>query len=302
VDVKFDVGNWQVSRVEEWSGGFTTPEQLFPEYDAAYFATVRDALRPDHLTHDGIIEAVFQVWVARRNGLTVLIDTGAGNDKERPGLPSVGGMTTPFLARLDEAGVAREDVDLVVCTHLHVDHVGWNTMLIDGRWVPTFPSARYVFPAIDRDVWDPAGPHFATMRGAGVAQGVFEDSVQPILDAGIATLAADGEEIAPGMRMHHAPGHTPGHMIVDIADGGERALFTGDVIHHPVQVLRPDWNSCFCEDAALAIATRRRVLADAADTRARVVPAHFGGAHSTFVERAGDGFACMMPSVDRAPS
>ncbi len=167
MDVKFDVGSWQVSRVEEWSGGFTTPEQLFPEYDAAYFATVRDALRPDHLTHDGIIEAVFQVWVARRDGLTVLIDTGAGNDKERPGLPSVGGMTTPFLARLGEAGVAREDVDLVVCTHLHVDHVGWNTMLIDGRWVPTFPNARYVFPAIDRDVWDPAGPHFATMRGPG---------------------------------------------------------------------------------------------------------------------------------------
>ena len=292
MDILFTVGGWTVGRVEEWTGGFTTPADLFPDYDADYFAVVAPSLRPDHLTADGIIDAVFQVWIVQKDGLTVLIDTGAGNDKDRPGLPSVGGMATPFLDRLAAEGIAREAVDIVVCTHLHVDHVGWNTMLMAGRWMPTFPNARYVFPAIDRDVWDPAGPIFATMHGAGVATGVFEDSVQPILDAGLADLVRDGDVVVPGRVVHDAPGHTPGHMVVEIEDCGERALFSGDVIHHPIQVLRPDWNSCFCEDAPTAIATRRRILEDAADTGARIVPAHFGGTHSTFIARDGDGFVC----------
>lgn len=286
----FNVGEWSIGRIEEWTGGFTTPAQLFPEFDPVYFASVADALRPDHLREDGVIDAVFQVWVAQGHGRTILIDTGAGNDKVRPGLPIVGGMATAFLDRMAAEGIDRAEVDMVICTHLHIDHVGWNTMLVDDAWVPTFPNARYVFPAVDRDTWDPAGPIFATMNGAGVAQGVFEDSVQPILDAGLADLVRDGDSVAPGITLRAAPGHTPGHMLVDMVSGGDRALFTGDVLHHPVQIARPDWNSCFCEDRDTAIATRRRVLADAAATGARIVPAHFNGTHSAFVTWNGDNF------------
>jgi glyoxylase-like metal-dependent hydrolase (beta-lactamase superfamily II) len=128
------------------------------------------------------------------------------------------------------------------------------------------------------------------MRGAGVNAEVFGDSVRPILALGRAELVVDGHEVAPGMVMRAAPGHTPGQMLLDLANDGDRALFTGDIIHHPMQIIRPDWNSVYCEDGDQARETRRIVLEDAASTGARVVPAHFGGSHSAFVIRGSDGF------------
>ena len=119
---------------------------------------------------------------------------------------------------------------------------------------------------------------------------MFEDSVQPILDAGLAELVGDGFEVVPGVTLHDAPGHTPGHLFLRVESDGEVALFVGDIMHHPMQVHRPDWNSVYCEDPDEAARTRRRVLDLAADKQARVVPAHFGGVHSVFVERTADGF------------
>lgn len=286
----FRVGAVEVRRVEEWQGEFIPPEYLFDRFDAAAFDRHRAEFEPDYV-RNGNIYGFLQSWLIEAPGVLILYDTGAGNDKDRPAIPIFGNLNCDFLGRLRDAGAAPNDIDVVVCSHLHIDHVGWNTMKRDGKWVPTFPNARYLLPAIDRDFWDPADEaRYARARGAEVNRNVFEDSVQPILDARLAELVGDGFEVAAGISLHAAPGHTPGHLFMRVESEGEVALFVGDIMHHPMQVHRPDWNSVYCEDPDEAARTRRRVLELAADQKARVVPAHFGGVHSVFVERRGDGF------------
>lgn len=286
----FRVGTIEVKRVEEWQGEFTPPEHLFDRFDAAVFDAHRAEFEPEYV-RNGSIYGFLQSWLIEAYGLRILYDTGAGNDKDRPAIPIFGNLCSDFLAHLRQAGATPADIDIVICSHLHIDHVGWNTVQRDGAWVPTFPNARYLLPAIDRDFWDPTDEvRYAKARGADVNRNVFEDSVQPILDAGLAELVGDGFEVAPGITLHAAPGHTPGHLFLRVTSRGEVALFVGDIMHHPMQVHRPDWNSVYCEDPDEAARTRRRVLDLAADQHARVVPAHFGGMHSVFVKRSGDGF------------
>lgn len=221
--------------------------------------------------------------------MRVLVDTGAGNGKHRPGIPIFGDLDTGFLSRLADAGYSPEDIDTVFCTHLHIDHGGWNTHLQDGEWVPTFPNATYCLPAVDDSAWNPDGDQYRTMSGAHVNANVYEDSVVPVLASGRCRLVNDGEAIGAGMTAVHAPGHTPGHMVLEVCDEGDMALFTGDILHHPMQVYRPDWNSVYCEDRNQAAETRLKVLNRAANYDARIVPAHFGAPHSIFVERLPDG-------------
>ena len=285
----FHIGSYPVWRIEEWGGQFAPPSALFAEYEDAAFAPYASSFTPDYL-RDGMIYAFLQSFLINANGLRILVDTGAGNDKDRPGIGVFGNLQSDFLARLAATGHQPEDIDIVFCTHLHIDHVGWNTRLSQGAWIPTFPNATYIFPEIDRATWDPASADYAHLRGAEVNRNVFEDSVQPILDAGLAKLIRDGAEIAPGMTAFAAPGHTPGHVFLEVRNGQDMALFTGDILHHPMQVIRPDWNSVYCEDRAEAAATRRMVLERAYTTRARIVPAHFGGTHSIFVEKHNEGF------------
>jgi glyoxylase-like metal-dependent hydrolase (beta-lactamase superfamily II) len=229
------------------------------------------------------------------DGQRILYDTGAGNVKVRPGLTIFGGLKTPFLERMAAAGFAPEQIDIVICSHLHIDHVGWNTRLRDGCWTPTFPDARYIFSTVDRDYWDPAGPApRPTEIGSDVNRGVFEDSIQPLLDAGQAELVGDGHQVSESLTLQLAPGHTPGHLLLQMRSRGEHALFVGDILHHPIQVRRPEWNSIFCEDGVLARQTRRRVLEMAADTGALVIPAHFGGAHYCRVSRNREEFVPIL--------
>jgi glyoxylase-like metal-dependent hydrolase (beta-lactamase superfamily II) len=285
----FKVGQHKIHRVEEWQGHFAPPEMLFSGYDAATFAREAEGFTPDHF-RDGMVYGFIQSWLIEAGGKRILFDTGAGNNKSRPNIPVFGDLQTDFMDRLAATGFNRHEIDIVVCSHLHIDHVGWNTMLVEGKWIPAFPNARYIFPAHERAIWDPAGPHYAALHGSAVNAGVFEDSVQPILDAGHAELIEEGYEILPGLTMRNAPGHTPGQMLLDMQDGGERALFIADVIHHPMEVINTEWNSVYCEDQAQARATRRAVLEDAAATGARVVPAHLGGKNSIFIARDGTGF------------
>ena len=285
----FRIGSHKVYRIEEWQGGFSPPEALFAEFEPGAFAHFAPGFEPDYL-RGGLIYGFLQTWLIDTGEERILVDTGAGNDKERPGIPIFGNLSSDFLERMGAIGFAPEDIDKVFCTHLHIDHVGWNTRLVGKTWEATFPNARYYFPAIDEEAWNPAKESYARMSGAAVNAGVFEDSVAPILSAGKAELIKHGATIAPGMTAHAAPGHTPGHMVLQVENGGELALFTGDILHHPMQIHRPDWNSVFCEDRAAAAATRRQVLERAADKGARIVPAHFGAPHWVFVERSGAGF------------
>lgn len=278
----FMVGNAGVQRVEEWRGAFLTPELLFAGFDADRYAETRDAISPAYLNHfTNAIKCCIQSWVIETDGRVILFDTGCGNHKRRPGIPIFDNLDTDFIARLARAGFAPDDIDLVVCSHLHVDHVGWNTSLVDDEWKPAFGNARYIFPAPDVEYWNPDNRHkFPNMIGEAVNEGFFTDSVRPILAAGLANIVTGSVEIADGIRLDPNPGHTPGCQTLTLSSGGDRAMFVGDILHHPLQILNPDWNSIFCEDAEQARAARRHVLARAAAESAILVPAHFAGDHA----------------------
>ena len=230
-----------------------------------------------------------QTWVVRVDGRTVLIDTAIGNDKERPYIPSWSHLDSDFLTRLAAVGVLPGDVDVVVNTHLHPDHVGWNTVLQKRKWTPTFPNATYYLPAEDVEFWNPANQH-PTVLGPG-AQNVWEDSIAPVIDAGQAVQWSGTQQITESLRLEAAPGHTAGSSIVRLTTAGQQALFIGDILHSPVQVPSPTTNSCFCEDPEQAERTRRRIFTEAARDHLLMFPAHFPG-HSAFRVRAdGDTFA-----------
>lgn len=286
------LGDVEVGRVVEFSGpvGLTT-DGFFPGSDPAVWREAAGWLAPDFLdaATDQVLTAA-QTWVLRSAGRVILVDTGLGNGKERPYVPVWSHHESDFLADLAALGVEPQDVDVVVNTHLHLDHVGWNTRLVGRSWVPTFPNATYLVHRAELEFWDPTGPH-APAFGRG-NQNAFEDSVAPVVAAGLVEVW-DGERyrIDEHLTLELAPGHTPGSAVVHLESAGVSALFAGDVLHSPVQVAHPDVDSCFCEDPAQARATRRRVLGKAADTGALLLPAHFRGPGATRVRRDGDDFA-----------
>ncbi|MEU6067471.1 MULTISPECIES: MBL fold metallo-hydrolase [Streptomyces] len=283
------LGNVTITRIEEMHGPIMPSDQFFPDLPEQAWKDHRDTLVPDHLgADDAMVHVAMQTWLLRSGGRTILIDTGVGNDKIRPAVEAWDHLQLDYLGNLARAGVRPEDVDLVVNTHLHVDHVGWNTRLVDGSWVPTFPNATYLMPKPDFEFWNPANnPDIA----GGVNEHVFEDSVAPVLAAGQVQLWETSHPLDAHLRLEAAPGHTPGSSVVKLHSGSDRALFAGDLMHTPLQVTHPDHNSCFCQDPAQARTTRRRLLGWAADHNALVLPAHFSGHSALEVEDRGSGFA-----------
>jgi glyoxylase-like metal-dependent hydrolase (beta-lactamase superfamily II) len=282
------LGTVAIARIEEVHGPVgMTPGQFFPGWSEGDWQDNRDWLVPQHLGTDGVVQVAFQTWALRSEGRTILVDTGIGNDKPRPAVGAWDRMSLGYLDNLAAAGIKPQDVDLVVNTHLHVDHIGWNTRLVDGQWVPTFPNATYLMPRLDFEHFDPAkNPN---IKG-GVNENAFEDSVEPVSAAGQVRLW-EGEYVIDGnLRLQAAPGHTPGASVVVLESAGERGLFAGDLVHTPLQFAHPEHDSCFCEDPATARATRRALLGWAADHAALVLPAHFSGRTALEIARDGDRF------------
>lgn len=284
------LGDVEIIKVVEWQGPFVPAPDLVPQADPQLWRDNRDWLVPDHWEPEGDLAVLaLQSWVIRSAGRTVLVDTGVGSGRERPGTPGFHHRQGDFLADLARAGVRPEEVDLVVNTHIHGDHVGWNTVAADGAWVPAFPNARYLIPAADDAHFGPDGSY-----GRGLREDdrlIYEDSIAPVHRAGQAELWHGAHRIDAHLTLESAPGHTPGSAVLRLASGGERAVFVGDMLHSPVQILAPSCNSCFCMDPVQAAASRRRVLERAADERELVVPAHFGGTGAVEVRRNGSTFA-----------
>ncbi|MCO8274016.1 MBL fold metallo-hydrolase [Actinoplanes sp. TRM 88003] len=276
-----------VTRVEETHGPIMPTAAFFPTVPDEAWQRHEATLVPDHLG-DGTVHAAMQTWVLRSEGRTILIDTGLGNDKTRPAVPAWDHLSLDYLGNLARAGVRPEDVDLVVNTHLHVDHVGWNTRQAGGEWVPTFPNATYLMPRPDFVFWDPA--HHPGLAG-GVNENAFEDSVAPVHAAGQVQLWEGTHTIDANLRLRAAPGHTPGSSVLMLESGGDRALFAGDIFHTPLQLAELDHSSCFDEDPATSAVTRRALLGWAADTNALVVPAHLSGHGALEIQRHGSAFA-----------
>ncbi len=215
-------------------------------------------------------------FLVRTGGLTILIDSCVGEHKQRPRRADWHQRTaTGYLARLAKAGVTPEDVDVVMCTHLHADHVGWNTRLENGRWVPTFPKARYLVGAAELAHWlveEVASPGTHN-------HGAFTDSVLPLLEAGLVEKVSEGFSLSAGLNIFACSGHSPGQIGLDLDRGAAgRARFCGDALHSPVHVYRPDWSTAFCYDPHEAALTRKRLLAEAAGDGTLLLPAHQRGA------------------------
>jgi glyoxylase-like metal-dependent hydrolase (beta-lactamase superfamily II) len=283
------LGDVEVLRVVEWQEAFAPARGLVPESGAEIWKENRDWLAPDHWAPDSDRAVMaLQSWVLRSSGRTVLVDTGVGNGRERPGSPHFHHREGDFLGRLARAGVRPEDVDVVVNTHVHADHVGWNTVGGDSGWEPAFPNAQYLVPSADDFHFGPDNAYGNSRQEDNRL--VYEDSIAPVHRTGQALLWDGTHRIDEHLTLESAPGHTPGSSVLRLASGSDRAVFVGDLLHSPVQILTPSWNSCFCLNPAQAVSSRRRILERAAAEKELVVPAHFGGAGAVEVRQEGGAF------------
>jgi glyoxylase-like metal-dependent hydrolase (beta-lactamase superfamily II) len=238
-------------------------------------------LQPDFADERGRLKMSIYALVVETPSRRVVVDTCLGNDKENRGIPTWNRLQTSFLADLAAAGYPRETIDTVICTHLHVDHVGWNTMLVAGRWIPTFPRARYLMGRVEH-------AHWTKQNEREDMAAVFADSVAPVWDAGLVDLVETDHRLCDEVGLVPTLGHTPGHVSVRIVSQGETALITGDFMHHPCQIARPEWSSTADSDPLQARHTRERMLAGLTETPTLVIGTHFAGRTAGRIVRDGD--------------
>ncbi|MBH67821.1 MAG: MBL fold metallo-hydrolase [Rhodospirillaceae bacterium] len=269
----FKLGELEIHRAIESEVPIFDTFSFFPDATRDVVETHRDWLMPRYIDPDTLeVILCIQSYVVKTPHHTILVDTCVGNHKPRPARPTWHMQDGPFLDELANVGVTPGDVDFVLCTHLHVDHVGWNTRLVNGRWVPTFPNAKYIFSRNEYELWE---QRYRLGETVPVPL-VYEDSVLPVVEAGQALIVEDSHQIDNGMWLEPAPGHTPGHVMLNLKSGNETALMSGDVIHHPLQLIKPEWSSRACEDPKLSAISRANMLERIADTDTLLCPAHFG--------------------------
>ncbi len=256
------IGDVEVWRILEINGPFRPPEMLYPTAGPEV-AKIIEAHAPGSICQaTGNLILPIQGFLLKTPKLIILVDACVGNDKTNPTTPEWAGRSSGrFMSALTAAGVGPGDVDYVLCTHLHNDHIGWNTMLVDGRWVPTFPNARYILPAADE----------VEFRGRETQN----ESVLPIIEAGQAELAGSDHKLGDEVSLIPTPGHTPGHVSVLIQSSGAEAVITGDALHSTAQCWHPDWHFTFDSDPVEAVTSRIALLGDAANANRRVLGSHF---------------------------
>ncbi|CAN5918962.1 MBL fold metallo-hydrolase [soil metagenome] len=281
------IGDVRVTRIEEQIGPGFPAKDFFPEFEAETFAAETGWLAPSYYQPEsGRLMTSLHSWLVRTGKHTILVDSCSGNHKSRPGMPRFDMLDTKYLERLREAGVEPEEIDFVMCTHLHVDHVGWNTRLENGTWVPTFPNAKYVMSRTDHDHWAAMSKKADT---EAYQVNTYNDSVLPIVEKNMAEFVSGDHGMCGCLTLKPSPGHSPGHMRVDLVSRGKRAIFAGDALHNPVQVPLWKWNSRFCEDLDLARRSRHTLLADCVEQGALLMPAHFAPPHAAYIKEGPSG-------------
>jgi glyoxylase-like metal-dependent hydrolase (beta-lactamase superfamily II) len=276
------LGEITVSRIVESERTTIAPQRLFPEAKREVIEAERSWLAPNFIDEAGQLYMNIQAYVLKTRHHTILVDACVGNDKERgPHLAMFSQQKYPWLDTLKAAGYAPEDIDFVMCTHLHFDHVGWNTRLVDGRWVPTFPKAKYL---LARTEWE----YFKSEFDAGRDEwGAIGDSVMPVVEAGQAVIVEGDHALDDNIWLESTPGHTPGHVCVHAKHGGKEAILTGDLLHHPVQLAAPDWCVGACWNKAQSAATRRAFVERNADSDRLILAAHFSAPRGGYLQAAG---------------
>ncbi len=240
-------------------------------------------MQPHFADERGRLKMSIHTFVVETPTHRIVVDTCLGNDKQNRRIPAWNERQGPFLADLAAAGYPRESIDTVLCTHLHVDHVGWNTMLANGKWVPTFPRARYLMGRVEYE-------HWSRPRDREDMIAVFADSVRPVYDAGLVDLVETDHRLSDEIGLVPTVGHTPGHVSVRIASRGEEALITGDFMHHPCQIAHPEWASTADADPEQGQRTRERMFGQLAGTAVLVLGTHFAGATAGRIVRDGDAY------------
>ncbi len=301
---EFSVGSSRVTKIYELDLTGFTATQLLPGFDPDVLQAHPNWV--SETTYDPATDRVplsVHTWLVRHQGMTLLVDTGAGNDKDRPTMKMLDHLHNPLLARLEAAGVRSEDVNYVLLTHIHADHVGWNTRLENETWVPTFPNATVICSDLE---WrygaalaneDEAGIQAArTEAGLGEpirlpVAGVFADSMIPLEAAGkVRRVKVDGSEVLPGIRFLLMPGHSIDHAAIEIVSDGKTALFGGDVLHHPLEIHDTELISMFCEFPDATRRSRHLLLKRAVETEALYFSSHFPESSAGAIGQSSDGY------------
>jgi glyoxylase-like metal-dependent hydrolase (beta-lactamase superfamily II) len=263
------IGDVTITSIVERDGPWRKPEDMFPTYDPVIGRRHLAELGPVVFdSASGKMVITYQTFLVRTPKHTILIDTCTGEDKGYAAPMDF--PKQPWLDNFHAAGLRFESIDYVFCTHLHIDHTGWNTMLRGGRWVPTFPNAKYIFHKTEYAYWEAA-----TERGANPPGNVWSFNCRPIVEAGQALLVDDTFQLDDTLSLTPTPGHSPGHCCVNIRSRGQHAVVTGDMMHHALQCREPDWSTIFDTDREQAAQSRRRFLGQVADTSTLLLPIHF---------------------------
>lgn len=277
-------GDFAISKIADMENGVYPPQRMYPDARPEILRDLRAQLGPRLIDAELNLLLSFNCFVIKTGRHTIVVDSCIGNDKERPTRPNWHRRNAPFLDSLRGLGAAPESVDYVLCTHLHADHVGWNTRLVNGEWVPTFPNAQYVMAETEYKHWraqhdqNPPEP---------LLHGSFADSVLPVVAKGQAKMVPMDCEVIAGIHLEGAPGHTPGGVVINVENKGARAVVCGDMLHHPAQVVYPEWSTNFCEDPELSRRTRQDFVRRHADTGTRVLTGHFPTPTSGQIRRDG---------------
>ena len=276
----WQIGDVRVSRIVEVGQFADNIQMLYPDADADWLRQFT-WLAPRFVTPEGQMVISFQAFVVQTPTRRIMVDTCIGNDRQRR-FGVFTNLQTSFLADIAAAGCPAESIDTVLCTHLHFDHTGWNTQRVNGKWVPTFPQARYLF---GKKEWDA----LRSMRSVGDGHTEhFDDCIAPIVDAGLADFVTTDHRVCEEIWLEPTHGHTAGHCSVRIRSRGEEAVITGDLMHHPCQCTVPDKHANFDDDKVMAARTRREFLGRVDNRRMLVIGSHFAEPTAGWVEKAGD--------------
>jgi glyoxylase-like metal-dependent hydrolase (beta-lactamase superfamily II) len=283
----------------KWKVGDTTitkiTEIVYPDFSDVLPTATTEVVKkvqwlfPHFVTPEGKLSLSIHSLIVNTPTAKLVVDTCIGNNRNRDPMAIMSNLSTSYLEDMIAAGYPPESINYVLCTHLHLDHVGWNTRLVNGKWIPTFPKASYLMDKKEIAFYGNIDEK-ATDDFSQVQRRTFADSVQPVFDAGLAKPVEGPAQVCEGVRLVPTPGHTPGHCSVLIESKGEKALITGDFIHHPIQFHDPGLATPFDVDNAAAIATRRRVFNEYADTPTLIIGTHFAGPTAGKLVRDGDGY------------
>ncbi len=274
---KWQIGDVRITQLVELTTASLGPH-LLPQATPEVLGAI-DWMHPFTDDDNRLLLSIHSL-IVESQGQTVMVDTCIGNDKER-NYPRWNHMQSDFLERFAAEGFSTDGVDTVLCTHMHVDHVGWNTRLVDGRWEATFPNADYLFAEDEWNHWREEEQEYGP---------VIEDSVQPIFDAGKAVLVGQAHQVTDEIRLEPTPGHTPGHVSIHITSQGEEAVITGDMIHHPCQIKHPDWSSLADHDGDMAAHTRSGFVERYSDRPVLIIGTHFAGPTAGRIVKDGGSF------------